>query len=256
MGDISELRGLILCVTFLGSLTLLIGWMPVELYTASEGKVVEVPSFYEAIDTYSFADSADTPMNETLGWTYPLDNTWYVVEPDDDATGNKEIGGHDVEMFYKKANESGLAVKHQHLYGALIFTFAHWQNHYDRNGVNRGETLTVEEIQANSENNQTSKFKVGCIHFNMIAIYNFNYTKWGTFANAWNMHELYVYHGVNFDQVNTAFNAFDLISMLLFFQLPEMNLYVNALLAIPMWCCIAYLVYVLLIKVIPFIAGG
>lgn len=257
MGDISELRGLIVVVTFLGVTGLLIAWMPSQLYAGGEYHEVYVPEVFEGMDIYNFVDTANTPMNETQGWTYPLDTSWYICEPDDDGEGDPEIGGRNVNMWYKKANESGLAVKHEHLYGAFIFTFSHFMKHYDRNGIDRGTHLEVAEIQDNSEDNQTSRFKVQCRHFHMTAIFNFNYTKWGNFTNAWNHNELYVFHGIDFDQSSTGYNAWDLIAKLLFFQMPAgIPFYINAILAIPIWVATAYIVVILVYRTIGAVFGG
>lgn len=256
MGDISEIRGLVVVVTFLGSLVLLIMWIPPQLFSAGDYHEVAIPEIFEGFDIYNFVDTANTPMNETQGWVYPLDNSWYICEPDDDGEGDPEIGGRNVNMWYKRANESGLAVKHEHLYGAFIFTFSHFQEHYNRHGINMGTSLEVEEIQANSEDNQTSRFKVECRHFHMTAIFNFNATKWGNFTDAWNHNELYVFHGIDFDQLSTGYNAWDLISRLLFFQLPEVNPYINALIAIPIWVASVYVVVILIMRAMGALFGG
>ena len=253
MGDISELRGLIVIVSFLGVSFLLIGLMPSEIYVAGETRTVETPDF-EGVDIYSFADTANTAMNETGGFYYPLDNTWYIV-PIDDGTG--DLGGHDLDMWYRIANESTHEIRHEHLYGVFIFTFSHDMNHYDNSGLDRGTTLDVSEIEANRNvDNDTSTFTIKCNHFNARAIYNYNGTKWSNFTEAWDHNELYVFHGINFDQVSTGYSAFDLIARLLFFQMPEMNPILNAIIAIPVWVCISYVVVILIYRTIGAVFGG
>jgi len=62
--------------------------------------------------------------------------------------------------------------------------------------------------------------------------------------------------GVEWELEKTTYNAWDLIAMLLFYNFPETHWMINAILKVPIWVCIAYLSYVLIIKVIPLIAGG
>jgi len=92
--------------------------------------------------------------------------------------------------------------------------------------------------------------------FQCRAYFGFNDTKYSSPTEAWDNYELDILIGMKFDQVNTSINAWSLISMLLFFQLPEVHWIINALIAIPIWITVAYLIYVLIIKIIPFIAGG
>jgi len=254
MGDISELRGLIVIVTFLGVSFLLISFMPTALYSPGKTRTVETPEF-EGIDVMNFVDTANTAMNETGGYTDPLDSTWYIVDPIDDGDG--DLGGHDILYRYRKANQSTHEIIHDHLYGVFIFTFSHDMDHYDKSGVNRGTVLDVSEIEANrNEDNKTSAFTVKCGHFSCKAIYNFNSTKWNNFTHAWNHNELYVFHGINFDQVATGYNAFDLISRILFFQMPEGNAILNAIIAIPIWIGIGYIVVILIYRTIGAVFGG
>ena len=257
MGDISELRGLIVIVTFLGVSFLLISLMPSEIYSAEETRTVETPEF-EGIDVISFVDTANTAMNETGGWTYPLDTSWYIVEIDDgDGEGKKDLGGRDLDMWYKKANETEHKIKHEHLYGVFIFTFSHFMDHYDKSGINKGKTLDVSDLEANrNPDNKTSMFRIKCNHFEATAIYNFNSTKWANFTDAWDHNELYVFHGIDFDQTSTGYNAFYLISRLLFFQMPEMNVVLNMIIAIPVWIAIGYIVVILIYRTIGAVFGG
>lgn len=46
MGDISELRGLIVVLTTLGVFALLVSWMPSELFVATEGRQITPPRHF------------------------------------------------------------------------------------------------------------------------------------------------------------------------------------------------------------------
>ena len=253
MGDISELRGLIVIVTFLGVSFLLIGLMPAEIYVAGETRTIETTEF-EGIDVLSFADTANLCMNETGGAYEFGAPTWYRMQVDD---GTGDLGGHDVEFVYRIANESTHELRNEHLYGVFIFTFGHDMNHYDKNGIDRGTILDVSEIEDNrNPDNDTSMFTIKCSDFNARLIMNYNGSKWSNFTEAWDHNELYAFHGINFDQVSTSYSAFDLIGRLLFFQMPEGNLILNAIIAIPVWVGIGYIVVILIYRTIGAVFGG
>lgn len=254
MGDISELRGLIFVVSFLGVLALLISWIPVEIYTAGSMRVVSTPeALFETFDIYSFAETLTIQLNETGGSDWIVDPTFYEISID--------LGNHDITYYYKKANETGLASALMHRYNIyLIIPTTHRLEWFDNDGVRRdvGDNfLEVASIQNNiNEDNSTSSFRASCEHLSYRTVFGFNSSLYSNFTHAWNQHGLYVLFGVNFDDVGTSFNAFELVAMLLFFQFPNTNPYVNAMMKIPVWVAVGYLAYVLVIKVIPLIAGG
>ena len=250
MGDISEMRGLIVTVTFLGVLVLLIAWIPSEFYTASEGRTVSTPEIFESIDVWSFAETFIYQMNETGGGTI---GTMYYVTND-----GLDIGNRDFTFYYRQANETALEVKMQHNWYWFIFPQLEMMEWMNNQGVSRGVLLSVDEMEDDSPDNSTVQYRVISPKkgWQYIASFSFNSTLYGNFTHAWNFHGLHFFWAVNFDQVGTSYNAFQLIGMLLFFQLPDINIYLNALIAIPMWTSIGYLVYVLIIKVIPLIGGG
>jgi len=62
--------------------------------------------------------------------------------------------------------------------------------------------------------------------------------------------------GINFDQTGTGYNAWDLIGMLLFFQLPDVHWIINILLALPFWVPVAYLTFIFILRAIGAIFGG
>lgn len=253
MGDISELRGLIVVLSFLGAFGLLLAWIPPQFYSAGTSRGVSVPDAYESIDVWSFAETFNYQMNETGGGT--IGNKYYITND------GLDIGNRDFTFYYSKANLSEHELKMQHNWFWLIFPQAENLDFISiKTSENRGQFLIASEMEEDSENQtetiKIAKYRAKTNDFQYMAYFQYNYTKWGNVTNAWNHHELFLFWAVNFDDVNTSYNAFHLVSMLLFFQLPDCNIYVNALMAIPIWVCIGYLVYVLIIKVIPLIAGG
>lgn len=254
MGDISEMRGLITAVTFLGVLTLLLMWIPAEFYTMGESRQISTPDIFETMDIYSFAETKTIQFNETGGNYWILDNTLYRVDVD--------IGEWDCDLYYKIANETGLSLRLYHKFFIWIFfASSHNLNWADRQSVDRTNGngyLSVSAIQNNADpnNNASSVWRASCEHFTYHVSFAFNATTYSNFTHAWNNQDLYAFFGVDFTHVDTSYNAFQLMAMLLFFQLPMINPYVNALLAIPIWACIAYLVYIFILRTIGAIFGG
>lgn len=252
MGDISEMRGLVTVVTFLGMLVLLISWFPAQLYQATDAeKTVITPTVFESIDVWSYAETFNYLMNETGGSQL---GQWYFV---DDS--GLDIGSRDLQFYYIPANQSNLRARVlYHYYVWIIFPALEALHWYNDAGVDRGTEIDVSEMELDTQDNETVKYRLVSERFGFqyIAHYGFNSTTYGNFTEAWNFHGLHFFLAVNFDQVNTSYNAFQLVGMLLFFQLPNVHWVLNAIIAIPIWVCIAYLVFILFLRAIGAIFGG
>ena len=251
--SIAELRGLITAITFLGVFVLLIAWIPPEFYQAGTARNVGIPDVFESIDVWAYAETFQYQMNETGGGT--IGNKYYITN-----TG-LDIGNRDFTFYYSKANLTEHELKMQHNWYWLIFPQAEnleWIS--IKTNEDRGKLLDDVEMEVDGENQteavKIAKYRAKTKNFQYVAFFQYNSTKWGNFTQAWNHHELYFFWAVNFDEINTSFNILQLIGMLVFFQLPDVNMYLNAIIAIPFWVTVAYLVVVLFVKVIPFIGGG
>ncbi len=61
---------------------------------------------------------------------------------------------------------------------------------------------------------------------------------------------------IEFDQVNTSANAWSIMSQILVFDLPEVNSIINILISVPIWIGIAYLSFIIILRVVGAIFGG
>jgi len=252
MGDISELRGLIVIVSFLGVLVLLSALIPPQLLMGTfEGREVVVPDVFEAIDIYSFADYTNFTLNNSTSVTMES----FI------------LGGH---RFYLYQEYGWFGMRHK--IGQMFWmVWTHTQTCYQRGIVESvshhyhgsGYNIYVQSIQISDlgtalEEDSTGKVTClwKCDDTQEQCYLAYNETAYSSYLEAYNNDALWIFFGMNFDDVNTSYNAWDLIGMLLFFQLPDIHWIINALLAIPIWVSVAYLCYVLIIKIIPFIAGG
>ena len=247
MGDISEMRGLIVTMSFLGCLIFLIAIFPPQFYAVEyEGREIEVPEYFEGLDIQHYAETWIYRMNETDGFEFQ--DYWYIVDVD--------IGNHDFDFWYAQANKTELKCLLRHHWAEWIILIHHhdleWIN---REGKNRGENLEVIELNEDYQNQQAS-YKVECNHFYARAYFGYNETIYSNVTHAWNQHDLHIFIGIDFDQTTTSYNAWALIGMLLFWQLPDMHWVVNILISIPFWACIAYLSYILILRTIGAIFGG
>lgn len=244
MGDISELRGLIVAGTFITIAVLLISFIPSEFYVSSEDtKQITAPTYFEAIDIQNFADT----HNFTL--TNYTDNTGYV-----------DLGGWRFRQTWAFGGSAPTRIMEIARFDSFwIFTwFVEWGSFY-REGFEIGRTLGVARLDSDYASDglggleYVNKFGETTQFFVFFA---FNETTYSTPQDAWEQSELYEFWGMNFDQANTGYSAWDLIAMLLFFNLPTVHVFLNALLAVPLWIAIVYLSYILILRAIGAVFGG
>lgn len=108
--------------------------------------------------------------------------------------------------------------------------------------------------------NVTRLRPVQCEHITITAwIRDPNQTR-NDIGAAWDEGTLYVELGFGFDDFVVALNSYDMIGRLLTFQSPEIfgltgvaATIINTIIALPVWSCIAYLVYRLVLMAIPFV---
>ena len=80
--------------------------------------------------------------------------------------------------------------------------------------------------------------------------FNYDEETYSSVEDAWNHHGLSFFIGIEFDQIATGLNAWDLIGMVLFFKMPNVHPLLNYIIAVPIWASIAWLAFALIIAVI------
>jgi len=248
MGDISEMRGIVTTVSFLGMLVFLIALFPSQFYAVDyEGKEVNVPEYFEGIDIQNYKETWTYCLNESGGIYDPI-GKFYQIEID--------IGQHDWSLHYKCANTTDKDLTFYHKWFEWVFfLYYHNMELINSKGVSRGDYLEETELNTDYSNNE-GRYKIECIHFFGRGIFGYNTTIYSSPSEAWDYHALWIFIGINFDQTATGYNAWDLIGMILFWQLPDMHWVVNAIISFPFWGCIAYLAYILILRTIGAIFGG
>jgi len=242
MGDISEMRGLVVIFSFIAVFVILMGLIPSQFLMADyEGRTVNVPDYFEALDLLFYVNT----MNLTLDDSGSLQGGFYIYSFD--------FGGHNLRLL-DKVNPNELWMQH-YWYWLIFPTAHHYMDWVNRDSTNRGNSLSASELDSDYTKGNI-RYTVKCDDFQMDVFFGFNETTYSTPSEAWQNNELSLLLAIEFDQVNTSINAWSLISMLLFFQLPDVHWIINALIAIPLWIAIAYLAFIMLLRTIGAVFGG
>ena len=253
MGDISELRGLITVISFLGACALLFAFIPTEFYTVGEEREVEIPDLFESMDIYAYAETKSFYMNETGG-----EETYiYGAGEPPRYEVDLDLGNWDTGFIYQLPNASYLECSIMH-YAKTFFGLLpdyHELKWKTTTGESYGYFLRDEEMQESPQNGSIFLRPI-CKHTTYDVYFAYNASIYANFTEAWNYHGLAFFAGVNFDEVNTSYNAWAIIGALLWFKMPNMPFWIQGLLSISIWACIGYLIFILVLRAIGAIFGG
>jgi len=235
------LRTFLFLITFLAVFGMLVMTIPSGfLVVTDEYREQSIPTEeFKVKDLEAYAETLIITMNETGGKEAPLFK--YGVSID--------IGGHDCELLYTQANKTPLEVIFYHKY--TIWWFIPWSHKLEwenRISVDRGDLLSVSELQSDYADNLP--YDLSCSHLSLDVSFNYDEETYSSVEDAWNHHGLSFFIGIEFDQIATGLNAWDLIGMVLFFKMPNVHPLLNYIIAVPIWASIAWLAFALIIAVI------
>jgi hypothetical protein len=228
-------------ITFLAVFGLLVGLMPSEFLVATEEyREQDIPTEeFRVKDLEAYAETLMIPMNETGGKEAPLFKYGVTID----------IGGHDCELLYTQANKTPLEIIFYHKYTVWWFVpWSHklkWKNNI---GLDRGDLLSVSELESDYADNLP--YDLSCSHLSLDVSFNYNETTYSSVEDAWNHHGLSFFVGIEFDQIATGLNAWDMIGMILFFKCPALPFPLGYIIGVPIWVCIAWLSFAFIIAVI------
>lgn len=242
----TEQSMLITVVTFLSIFGILVMMIPGDLFAYStEKRIINVPEYFESVDITYYADVE----NFTIGSS--------------DYQRYFSLGGH---YFAWETN-----VYHKCL---VLWTHGGWWifrwdfnsfKWYDNVGIERSVYIGIpdsnvipgywyalpwSEIEASES---WTLQQIGGQEVSVSLFWGYNKTKYSSPYDAFLHDELHVLIAIGFDKVNTSINAWSLIGNMLFFQAPDIHPAINAIIAIPIWVAVAYLIYILILKAIPFV---
>lgn len=249
----SENLTLVTVVSFLSAFFILCVFIPSGfLVEPIEGRTVTVPTYFEGIDiqNYAFTKVINLTQSGGLetfefkfgGWNMKLEDwgsgdnfiwirtqaEWWIFQWD-----FKYFRWSNCRGIEKSKNIGYVGEWHDHIaisYSALDDAFKEFGN---------------EGLRWQLRNDDTQ----------MIVYVGYNQTKYNTPSQALIGGELSLLLCMDFDKANTTYNAWNLIGAILFFQAPQIHPVINMLIAIPVWVMIAWLIYILILKAIPFVGG-
>lgn len=245
MGDLAELRGLVFVVCFLA----ISGFLATMIYgyygSTYSQREVTVPEYFESVDVQSFAFTHNFTINfggaqffshsfPMAGWNVRLD-AW---------RGNPFVPNQ---------------IKSYHFEEFWIFS---WNFHtfewFSGEGISYGYELLYTELDTiwnNMENkNQTIRCLLKSDQTQFTVYFGWDTETYSLPSEAlWN-NAMQVLYCIGIDEVNTAQNIWSIIAMLLFYKIPDVHWTVDVIIKVPTWTTIAYLVFVLIMKIFPW--GG
>jgi len=242
MGEISEMRGLIVVFVVVATTITLITAIPSEFYeptlsnpqigNANPIDVIAWNSTYTLNLTYSesFSVSQDFTLNDY--------NYGVTVYP------SADIGLFTYEKWWLFE------------WGRDDF---YW---HDSNGTEVSETTSYvfeyRVIAASTIDEYIAPQKFSCTNSktSIIVTVVYNTTEYLTFTDALKDDAAAIIFNVDWNERNTSINALTLISMLFTASLPNVDPTLNLLLTFALWACIAYLIFIFALRVVGAVFGG
>jgi hypothetical protein len=236
---------LVTVVSFLSLFFILLALVPHPLLAnPQQGRVVNVPEYFEALDLNYFSET----KNFTLGTNYVrLKFTlggWNLQFDNDPVFRQFSLCSYDSWWIFTWGYESFTWYNVKGVKVSENFGTGNWQ------------VLKWDQLNPNYDmDRKLCEFTVQNSKTQLKVYFAFNTTKYNTPYDALVGGELHVLFCVSMDKVNTSINAWNLIGSILFFQMPNVHPLINAIIAIPVWIAIAWLIYILILKAIPFVGG-
>lgn len=236
---LNEQKTLIFVVSFLSIFFLLVNTMPAYFVQSSSSyPSSSIPEYFDTTEIMSYADYKQYNLTHS-GYSWQGDLGGHLIflsgDPNDPVHG-----------------EYTIVIMHAS-WKFLVFTGGwHTMEWINTNGISRGIGLTISELMEDYNENATLKYTVKCSHFKMFAYIGFNTTLYSNPQEALENDNLTVILAISIDEVSTKVNAFELIASLLSFRMPEVHPFINAIIAIPIWIAIIWLVITIITKFIPF----
>lgn len=144
------------------------------------------------------------------------------------------------------------------LLGAHSLFLGVWLGGYDwcefisEDGTNYGLSISFDEIDSDAEDG-TVRYTLQYEDSGNSAggfVFYWNTTTYSNSSDAWSNDELYLLHGVG---LTSDTNVASLLLSLLLLQVPEVPFLISVILIGPLWASIIYVVWVIIIAMIPFL---
>ena len=232
----AEMRTFVFAVTFIIIFSAIITTIPIGLQgqgaTATEVNTVNPNLLTDFADTKEF-DKTD--FSAYITWVH------YVYD--------LPVGGATYDCSFI-TDYFGLGV--HTLFIGLWLGGIEYINFISENGTNYGTTVSFDDID-NDADDGAVRYSLQYADSGNSAggfVFYWNTTTYTGSSDAWDSSELFLLHGVG---MTADTNIASLLIQLLFLQLPDMPILINLILIIPIWASIIYLLWFIIISMIPFL---
>lgn len=245
-GKLAELVPLLTIMTFVGSFVLLTSLIPAALIGASPNmQGINVPTEYEAFDIILY-NSTSFPVNFTkYKEDYP--SSWGYWGDTIDVGETKILLGSYNTTNFKGYEPFFLAV--YYIYYPLEYEQMTWKIGTDVFTYK----FTYDEMDDLAVKYEQLEFHVTYAEVSRTVLFNWNSTLYAKPSQACEVDAMTLVAGMTWDEMQTKTNAWTILGQLLFFQMPDIHWSINALIAIPIWIGIVYLLFAFVTKLIPFL---
>lgn len=246
-------KALVFVFVTLGMFALLMGTMPSEFISETWNpnyRDVETKETFDAVDILMYENAESGELNYGDG---PLQYDFGLPS------------GQKLEIDWViRYGQSYVYVRH--LVGQ---TLGYWTNYhnldvYTTSGVMLpyNDKMFKPDLVANwNPDKNASIFNVKCDHITSNIIFQPRNSSW-TIGESWDQEKLNFAMSYEVNWNATGVSAWTIVAQLLTFQAPNLGIggiagvILNAIIAIPMWSLIAYIVYKIVVGIIPFVSGG
>ncbi len=232
----SEMRGFVFSIVFIFVFATLIATIPAGLQGPENAPNTVIPIDPSLVtgfaDSENYTTSSFSPAGYMLySYVYTMSSTWDCVTD----------------------NVSSFTLGKRVLWLGLYLGHHDWSSFEGPEGQDRGGALTWSEIADDATD--------GAVRYSLTLdsgdsggafVVYWNTTEHSSVEDAWDNDELYLLHGIGFASSATADIGALLVSFL-FFQLPEVPILINVLLATPIWACIVFVIWFVVKEMIPFL---
>ena len=252
MGDISEIRILLIVGCFVGIFAFLLVTIPEPLLPLEKRETASI--------TY--------PQNWESGDLLYLSETWNMTSIDNTTDVDFELGGRNFNLLGSESVFSGPGIQlHESWFewdiGPIQLFYAHepcaWLDSTNYFVDADFQNVLLMESLDNQSYAPDERFIVRWTEhsqFKMYAILSYDTGTYANFEEAMDAGALGLWVGVQFDQTNTSYNAFDIVGMILFFSMPDIDPFLNAIISVPMWIAIAYVSFIIVLRAVGAVFGG
>jgi hypothetical protein len=164
-----------------------------------------------------------------------------------------ELGGYDWRSFYDSSPKT-FSIGTKIVYWFLFLGQVDACKYISPNGINRGTTLSFDEINSDAEDGQViySLIFSGSGTSGGSFVFFWDDTLYSDSEDAWDNDELYLLHGIGLSD-SAPVDIGSLLIAVLFLQLPDVPVLLGILIASPLWANIAYLLWYIIKETLPFV---